>query len=366
MFGSAQMMSMFINLVRGKLVAIFLGSVGIGINTLLSNAASTIQEFAMLGINTMSVRNISSAKESGNKAVLQYTIQLVRKLMILSATVGLLLMLISSPWLSRFSFGESISTRLFLLLSIVVFFNILGIGEYIILQGMRRYRLLAICSIATPLFSLLIGVPIYWIMGIRGILPAMFAVSLLYFVIVRYMARRYATLDTPVPHISIREAWTEGRTIIKLGSIMMAASLLGMLTTYTISAYISNEGSLSDVGLYQAANSITMQYIGMVFAAMAADYYPHLAGKIEKFRDEAFQLVNQQIEIILLIIVPLTLLVVIFSPLIIQILLTEEFIPIRQIIRFMAVAGVLRAFCFPMDYIALAKGDMKYFSGSRA
>lgn len=360
-FGSAQMVNVLINLLRGKLVAVFLGSVGIGINTLLNNAASTVQEFAMLGINTISVRNISSAKEAGNKDVLQYTIQLVRKLMLLAAMVGLLLMLVASPLLSRFSFGESISTRLFLLLSVVVFLNILGIGEYIILQGMRRYRLLALASVATPLFSLLIGVPIYWLMGIRGILPAMLAVSFLYFVIVHYLARRYATLDVPTPHITLRQAWTEGRSIIKLGSIMMAASLLGMLTTYSISAFISNTGSLSDVGLYQAANSITMQYIGMVFAAMAADYYPHLAGKIEHNTSDAFRLVNQQIEIVQLIIVPLTLFVIILAPLIIQILLTDEFSPICQIIRFMAVAGVLRAFCFPMDYIALAKGDMKYF-----
>lgn len=37
--------------------------------------------------------------------------------------------------------------------------------------------------------------------------------------------------------------------------------------------FISNFGSLKDVGLYQAANSITNQYVGVVFAAMGADFF---------------------------------------------------------------------------------------------
>ncbi|MFK2296755.1 hypothetical protein ACIXMS_19505 [Bacteroides fragilis] len=58
-----------------------------------------------------------------------------------------------------------------------------------------------------------------------------------------------------------------------LGVVMMISTLLGNLCSYSLNAVISHWGSLNDVGLYQAANSITNQYVGVVFAAMGADFF---------------------------------------------------------------------------------------------
>jgi hypothetical protein len=46
--------------------------------------------------------------------------------------------------------------------------------------------------------------------------------------------------------------------------------------------------------------------------------------------------------------------------LLINILLTNEFQSIRTIVYYMGMAGIFKALCFPMDYIAYAKGDKKY------
>ena len=47
-----------------------------------------------------------------------------------------------------------------------------------------------------------------------------------------------------------------------------------------LSAFISKTGSLSDVGLYNAGLAIVDGYVGMVFTAMATDYFPRLSGVI--------------------------------------------------------------------------------------
>lgn len=362
-FGGAQMASVLINLLRGKLVAIFLGSTGLGIQSLLTNASSTMQELALLGINTTAVRNISTANEGGNHAVLLRTLAIVRRLILIAAIVGMAITMLLSPVLSKSSFGTYSQTPLYLLLSGVVLLNILGVGEYVILQGTRRYRQLAICSVVTPLCGLLFGIPIYYFWGTDGILPAMLVVSLLYYFVIRRLTYRSASPDmhTDTERITLRQVWAEGKNIVQLGIIMTAATLLGLLTTYAIAAYISNTGTLSDVGLFQTAQSITAQYTGLVFAAMAADYYPHLSARLSRSRNQAHLLVNQQTEIVMLVVVPLVMFVILTAPLIIRILLTEEFMPVLQIIRFMGFAAILRSFCFPIDYIALAKGDMKYF-----
>ena len=181
--GSAQFVNVLMNILRGKLVAVILHSAGMGIMSLLQNAANTIQQFALLGINVSAVRFISkadseqeeaSAEEKAVKAqALSTTIRIVRALVLMASCAALLFTLAISPLMSQFSFGSYEYVAFFLLLSIYIFFNIMGAGEMAVMQGLRRYRKLALCSIVPPLCGLLISVPIYYICGNDGIVPAM-------------------------------------------------------------------------------------------------------------------------------------------------------------------------------------------------
>jgi O-antigen/teichoic acid export membrane protein len=119
-------------------------------------------------------------------------------------------------------------------------------------------------------------------------------------------------------------------------------------------------GSVTDVGLYQAANSITNQYVGLVFSAMAIDYFPRLAA-VQNDKNKQNEIVNQQTEIVLLIVAPLASLLIITSPLLIKILLTENFYSIINVIRWMGLAIFFKAMAFPMGYISYSKGDKKTF-----
>ena len=104
---------------------------------------------------------------------------------------------------------------------------------------------------------------------------------------------------------------------------------------------------------------ITVQYTGLVFTAMATDYYPNLSSLIKTNIQEAFRVVNQQTEITMLMITPLAMILMLTAPLAIRILLTEEFLSIERMVCFMGMATVLKALCFARDYIIYAKGDNK-------
>ena len=77
-------------------------------------------------------------------------------------------------------------------------------------------------------------------------------------------------------------------------------------------------------------------------------------------QEEAFRLVNQQTEILVLILSPLIMLLILSAPLAIRALLTSEFLATERMVRFLGMAGIFKALCFPMDYIAYAKGDTNY------
>jgi O-antigen/teichoic acid export membrane protein len=247
-----------------------------------------------------------------------------------------------------------------LLLSISVFLSILGTGEMTVMQGLRRYKQLAFCSIVPPLCGLLLSVPIYYVWGIDGIVPAMILSGAIYYLVMRHYSFRDRRNKSEKEQLSLRTVWKQGHDIIQLGLVMTFGTIVGTITTYSLMAFISNMGSVSDVGFYQAANIITVQYVSMIFTAMATDYYPRLSAVYHDSKAEAHLLVNQQTEVVLLSITPLAMLMILTAPLLISILLTDEFQTIRPLIYFLGLANIFKALCFPMDYIAYAKGDKKY------
>ncbi len=359
-FGGAQFMNVIMNIIRGKLVALILHSTGMGIMSLLQNAGNTIQQFSLLGINISAVRNISQVDREGSEQVLASTVRIVRMLVFLASCLGLVFTILFSPLMSKISFGNFEYVSFFLLLSLSVFFNVMGTGEMAVMQGLRRYKQLAFCSTIPPICGLLVSIPIYYVWGIQGIVPAMIISGAIYYSAIRYFSYRDNTTYPDRKRIGIRRIWNEGQEIIQFGLVMTFGTIVGAITTYALTAFISNQGSVSDVGFYQAANFISMQYISMIFTAMATDFYPRLSGIVQSQMSEAYQLVNQQTEIVLLIVTPLSMLMILTAPLLITILLTNEFQPIRNLICLMGLACIFKALCFPMDYIAYAKGDKKY------
>lgn len=358
-FGSAQMLNLLVGVLRGKLVASILHSTGMGVLSVFNNVANGVQQFALMGLNISTVRNISQAHDKNDEQVLSLTIRIVRTLVLIASVLGLTVTLLLSPFMSELSFGNDSYTTAFVLLGAAVFFGVMSAGETSILQGMRRYKRLALCSIFPPLCGLLLSIPIYYIWGISGIVPAMILLNIIYFAVLRYFSYRNSEWRKQ-QRITLRQVWTQGQGIIQFGFVLTLGMLAGSVATYALSVFIINRGSVSDLGFYQAGNAITTQYIGFIFTAMTTDYYPHLSSLVKENMLAARRLVNQQIEMVLLIVAPIVLLIILMAPLIISILLTDEFQNIRELIRFLGLATILKAISFPLDYIAYAKGDKRY------
>ena len=116
----------------------------------------------------------------------------------------------------------------------------------------------------------------------------------------------------------------------------------------------------SVVGFFTAGFSIVNGYVGMIFTAMATDYYPRLAS-VNKDNKQCREIVNQQIEVAVIILIPLMVLFIMSAPLMIRILFSEEFLCIVWYMR-IAMTGILfKAISWAMSYQFIAKQDMKSF-----
>lgn len=357
-FGGVQVFNVFVNLIRGKLIALILGTSGMGISSLLFGCSSTIQQISSLGLNTSAMKEISGSHELDDKQHLSYIVCVFRQLVIFFAFLGLLLTLVFKRQLCVFTFGDDSYTWYFIVLSFVVFVNLLANAETTILQGTREYKKIAYSSIVGSMCGLFVGIPLYYFWGNNGIVISMLCLALALFLFNRNSTSKLRLYRVP---ITLRDLWTSGRTMVSLGGVLVLGSVIGTATNYGLNAFMRFFGTIDDVGLFQAANSITNQYTGMVFAAMAADYFPRLAGSIDKSTRDIRQMVSEEAEIVTLIISPIAILIIMTAPFIIRVLLSSEFLAIVDIVRYMGYMVIFKALCFPLGYVGILKNNKTFY-----
>lgn len=355
-FGGVQIFQILINLIRGKFVAMFLGPQGMGIASLFTSSSNTISNIASLGLNLSFVKEVAANKEDPHG--LATVMRVASVLLHGTAILGALVCAIMSPWLSEWSFGSTDYAWQYLLLSAAVYLTVAGAGKTALLQGLHKVKILSFSSLAGALSGLLTGVPLYYFFGTLGIVPAIIVLSLTTFICYTIGLRK------ALPHKTVRFTWQSHKPLVKrivsLGIIMLASTLVNSLFTYLINIFIRTHGNMSDVGLFNAANSITLQYAGVVFAAMAMDYFPRLTAAA-KDNDKMRVIINRQMEIVALIATPLAILLVATAPVIIRLLLTEEFMPSMPLMKWLGIGILLKAIAYPLGYITFAKNNQKLF-----
>lgn len=353
------MVNIVANVLRGKMVAVLLGTFGLGVSSLYVSSLMPLQQFFSMGMPLAVVSALASlsSEVEADRRMLVAKVEAYRRALLVLAIFAVFTVVIGAPLLSTFAFGTTEKSGHYMALSAALFFLIMEGGEMALLQSRRQMKQVALRNVVNALAGLVIGVPLYWWLGVGGIVPAIVLSAFAVWCYTRWQTRRLRLCQHSQ---SWTATWRLSRGIISLGFFMMLAALLGTITTYAVNAAIRYMGGVADVGLYQAASSITGQYVGLVFAAMATDYYPRLASLVED-RAAMTQLVEREWRVVMLIVTPLVALLILTAPLLIRILLTEEFLPLTGVVRLMGLAIVCRAACFPLDYVSMAYGRRQYF-----
>ena len=100
LFGGVQVMGILCSIIRTKLVALWIGPVGIGLFGLFNNALEMIATGTNLGIRSSSVRDISQALEKRDPSLVARMVTVVRKWSLWLGLAGALLTLAAAPLLS--------------------------------------------------------------------------------------------------------------------------------------------------------------------------------------------------------------------------------------------------------------------------
>lgn len=359
-FGGVQVFNILLSLLRGKFVALFLGPAGMGVASLYTSSLTPLQQVCGLGLNLAVVKEIAANKE--DETSLRRVLKVALRLLLLTSILGVVVTLFTAPLWSDLSFGNYEHTSAYLWLSVFMGLSIAGAGLLALLQGLGEVKRLSKATLVGGLAGLLFGVPLYYFFGQKGIVPAMIALALSTFLFYLFSFKKasHHIFLKPSGEQSPKEERNLIKALLSMGFILLIGSLAGQLITYLINLFIRITGSLEDIGLFQGANSITNQYVGMIMSALALDYFPRLSA-VAKDKEEMKKVVNRQTEIVMLVASPLIILLILTAPIVIRVLLTKSFLSIVPLIRWLGVGMLIQALAFPLGYIYVAKDDRKAY-----
>ena len=358
--GGVQVVQMLVVFIRAKFIALLLGPSGMGVYSIFQSVTASVGLISNLGIYQSSIRDISQAKERNNEIEIVNVITIFKSLVWFVAFLGTIICVFCAPFISLLIFGNTDYIWEFSFLSIGIFLSAFSLSNTTILQGTRNLKYLSKASLLGSVFSLIISIPLYFWCGIKGIVPSIVMGYLISFIIGKYYVSKLeikSTLNISTFYSNLKK----GYPIIKLGIILMLSSSFLTLSGLILNSIISNYGTLEDVGYIQSSFSLANQSIIIIITVLASDYYPRLAGVINDFLEKIQKVINDQIEFITLLVAPLTMVLILFTPFIVKLLLSQKFMVIVPIVRWMALCLPFRCLWIVMSYVILAKGDKKKF-----
>lgn len=356
LFGGVQVFNIIITIVRAKIVAVLLGSAGMGLNGLFLNTTNLINNLTNLGLPQSAVKVIAGAKGQGDEKEIAKTVKAFRKLIWVTALLGVIITMVLSSKLSEWVFESDKYTYSFMALSVTFIFGALAAGTTTILRGLRMLKKLAIVSMLGVLLGLLVSIPFYYIYGIKGVVPALICNSFIQMLIARFYDRKINLQKVSVTWL---QAFARGSEMVKLGIILAITAFMDSGARLLISAFITRTGTLEVLGFYNAGVSITVGYTGLVFTAMITDYFPRLTEALSQSVTLWRSIVNQQLYLVILILTPILIFIMTTLPFVIRVLLTEEFLVIDNLVSLLILAIFIQGPVWALGVIIVAKSDLK-------
>ena len=357
LFGGVQVYQILVQIIKSKFVAVLLGPFGVGIMGLYQSGLQLVQQISSMGLANSAVRDVSEAKGSNDLQRIAKTVTVVRKLVWFTGLLGLIIVACCSPLLSKASFGNYDYTIPFIILSITLLLDQLSAGQRVVLQGMRRLKDLAKCTAFGVTFGLITSVPLYYWLGIDGIVPTLILNSVCSLILSWFYSRK---IKIEKIQVTPKQTLEQGKQMLVMGISMSLSGIFASIVSYAIRGFIQGYGGVEQVGLFQAGFAIMTTYVGMVMNAIGTDYYPRLAA-INRDNAKCREAVSQQGEIGTMILAPMLTVCLVFMPFVLELLYSDSFLTANEYVSWACLGMMLRLAAWVISYLFVAKAESKLF-----
>lgn len=212
--GGAQIFSIIIGIFKTKVIAVLLGPSGVGIIGILQSTTDLVRNATSFGINFSGVKDVAEATGTGDKNRIDRTITILRRWALGTGLLGMFITIGLSIPLSNFSFGDKSYAISIAIISITLLITSISAGQIAILQGLRQIGQMAKATLYGTLLGTIITLPLYWWLGVDGIVPGMILTALGGLLISWWFASK---VKIQKPKLTFAETIKGGQKMAQLG-----------------------------------------------------------------------------------------------------------------------------------------------------
>lgn len=356
LFGGAQVINVIIGILRNKLIAVFLGTIGMGLISIFESTLDLIKSMVSLGIDTTGVREVSLASE--DKDELDRTVSMIKRWALILGLVGACICIFFSRHISLWAFDNDDYTRSIAWLSISLFFNIQAMGELVILQGMRQIGYMIKSGLLWNITAFILLAPFYYYFGIQAIVPVFIMVSVITYLSIRHYRKK---IDLEFVPVAFTQLIRRGKFILRIGFFIVLAAIQTQIALFLVRSMVINRVGLEQLGLLQAAWTITNVYLKLILNSMSADYYPRLSA-VSFDNKKARKLINEQVNVMLIISVPIIVFLILGSKLLLTLLYSDSFESAYSLLNWRTIGIFFKVISWALGFVLLARGKgLLYF-----
>lgn len=352
-FGSLEALKILCSVVRTKLVALWIGTAGVGVISLYNSTLEMLKCMTLLNLRQSSVPAIAGEKEEEKRKHICRYVDMLGLLIGIGATI---LVIILSPLLSYLTFESYDYAWGFAILAPTMLATSIGDARTAILQGLGQLRAIARASLYAVVASTAVAIPLFYWFRMAAIVPVLVIFPVFTTLFIFMMAE--GKIKYP-PH-DARLFKSTVRSLIKLGSYLAIGITLGFTADYILRVYLNWDAGVDTVGLFQSGYTIVKSYVGIFFTAITMEFFPRLSATINRRRYSSV-IVSHEISMSLWILMPIIVIFISFGDLIVNILYSKAFIEIVPYIIIAVTGTVLKAVSWCLSYVIVAKGDGKVY-----
>ncbi|HUR22204.1 MAG TPA: oligosaccharide flippase family protein [Vicinamibacterales bacterium] len=335
-----------------KARALLLGTSGMGLMGVLQSVAALATMITGLGVATAVIQSGASALARDDAARVAALRRSAGWILAVTGGVAFVAVVACRTVISTALFGTADQSWNVVLVGVALLLNLAAALEASILNAHHRVKAMAKLGVCQGVLGPMLGVALIWIWRERAIGFAIAIASATNWLAARYfVAKEVGRIVTPVTRRDIRDS---ARSLLRFGLPFTVSALAGVGIQELLPLLVSQRLGIASAGLYAAAATIAVGYIGFFLNILAQDYYH----RVSAARDQPIALVgliNEQHRVLMMIGLPLVLGLLTLAPQVVLVLSSSHFLPAADVLEWQLCGDLLRFSGWSMSFVVLAR-----------
>lgn len=358
--GGATILSMILSVITTKVLAVTLGVTGTGLYAVLTQVYTTALALAIIGGGSALVQGIASRQDEARNQYLATTFRLI----VAGALITCVVLAVFAAPIAALTTGKNDKLTIDLVRWLALPVGIGAAYTYLssVMNGFRDIGRLASIRVAGTCATALLAYPValwvkqehlfafIWLLSVPLVIQVVLSLQ---------SAARSGWLQ-PFSVKANRAFHSESaRHFFSIALTMLITGQVGNVAFLAINSLVVQNSGLMGAGIFNAAWSLSMQYVLLILTSFGTYFLPVLSGTHEKEARTA--LLSNVSRLTTIAMIPLIMAMISLKPLIVTTLYSAEYTPALTILRWMLIGDYLKISSWVIGMPVLAYADMKTF-----